>query len=155
MSAVLLLFVVAGRVSILQAAPHQVLHLFFPARAARPLISLSFQVMSPLYETVLSDEPSRANGTSVSILVLRSNSPLDCNTCGHAPPPRPHSSSLSPDVFGLDDEATLLVRRVLRRRVGDGHGGPIRAERRQDAVGRLHRQAERAVRREIGLKQHE
>lgn len=67
----------------------------------------------------------------------------------HCPP---HHSSRLPDVFRLHDEATLLVGRVPRRRVGDGHGGTIRAEGRQNAIGRLHRQAEGAVRRKVRLK---
>lgn len=64
----------------------------------------------------------------------------------------PHKPSLLPNVLCLHDEATLLVGRVSRRRVGDGHGGSVRTERRQHAIGRLHGQAEGAFCRKVRLK---
>lgn len=63
----------------------------------------------------------------------------------------PHRVPCPPYIFRLDDEAALLVGRVLCGRVCDGHGGSIRAERREDAVGGLNGQAKSAVCREERL----
>lgn len=58
---------------------------------------------------------------------------------------------LSPDVIRLYDETPLLTESVTRRRVCDRYGCSLGPEGCQHAVGRLDRQAQRAVSCEVRL----